>query len=271
MIKHLLKNPNIARHIHEQLLLFILNKNRSFLISHDDYCLNDDENQCYQQAITELQSGKPLAYIIGSQGFWKHDFLANEHTLIPRPDTEILIETVLDYTEKNSLSNLKILDLGTGTGCIAISLAYEKPNATVTAVDFSQSALEIAQQNAERIGVKNIKFLQSDWFKNIGEQKFDVIVSNPPYIDKDDTHLANLTHEPITALVAENNGLADIEHIVKNAKHYLYENGILAIEHGYNQGEQVRTIFNQNGFLFVKTVKDYGGNDRVTWGLLSHF
>lgn len=268
MIKNLLKNANIERHIHEQLLLFILNKNRSFLISHDDYCLNDDENQRYQQAVAELQQGKPLAYIIGSQGFWKHEFLVNEHTLIPRPDTEILIETVLNYTQENSLSNLKILDLGTGTGCIAITLAYEKPKATVIAVDFSKNALEIAQKNAKRIGINNIQFLQSDWFNNIGEQKFDIIVSNPPYIDKNDKHLADLTHEPITALVAENNGLADIEHIVKNAKHYLYENGLLAIEHGYNQGEKVRTIFEKNDFIFVQTVKDYGGNDRVTLGLI---
>lgn len=268
MIKILLKNSIIEKHIHEQLLLHILQKNRSFLISHDDYCLTDDENLRYQQSLVELQQGKPLAYIIGSQGFWKHDFLVNEHTLIPRPDTEILIETVLNYIQENSLSKLKILDLGTGTGCIAITLAYENPNASVTAVDFSEQALNIAQQNAKRVGVKNIQFLQSDWFNNISKQKFDIIVSNPPYIDKDDEHLANLTHEPITALVAKNHGLADIEHIIKNAKHYLYENGLLAIEHGYCQGEQVRTIFEKNGFIFVKTVKDYGGNDRITMGLI---
>lgn len=267
MIKNLLKNTNIEKHIHEQLLLNILQKNRSFLISHDDYCLTDAENQRYQQAVAELRQGKPLAYIIGSQGFWKHEFLVNEHTLIPRPDTEILIETVLNYIQENSLSNLKILDLGTGTGCIAISLADEKPNTKVTAIDFSEQALNIAKQNAKRIGINNIQFLQSNWFDSIDKQKFDIIVSNPPYIDKNDEHLANLTHEPITALVAENNGLADIEYIVKNAKYYLYKNGLLVIEHGYHQGEQVRTIFEKNGFVFIRTIKDYGGNDRVTLGI----
>lgn len=266
MIKNLLKNSNIEKHIHEQLLLHILNKNRGFIISHDDYCLTDAENQHYQQSIAELQQGKPLAYVIGSQGFWKHEFLVNEHTLIPRPDTEFLIEIVLNYIQKNSLNNAKILDLGTGTGCIAISLADEQPKANVIAIDFSEQALKIAKKNAERIGVNNIQFLQSNWFDKIGEQKFDIIVSNPPYIAKSDEHLANLSYEPITALVAKDNGLADIEHIVKYAKYYLSEKGLVAIEHGYNQAKSVREIFCQNHFQDVQTMKDYGGNDRITFG-----
>lgn len=271
LLKTLLKNSDIDRQTNQQLLIHILQKNHSFLISHDDYELTDDELQSYQKSLDLLKNGKPLAYVLGYQGFWKHDFLVNENTLIPRPDTEILIETVLNYIQENSLSNLKILDLGTGTGCIAVSLAYEKPNTKVIAVDFSKNALEIAKKNAERIGVKNIQFLQSDWFDNIDKQKFDIIVSNPPYIDKDDKHLANLTHEPITALVAENHGLADIETIVGQAKGYLNDTGLLAIEHGYDQAGKVQQIFTHHAFCQIKTVKDYGGNDRVTYGFCSNF
>lgn len=270
IIKDLLKNTGIDRSINEQLLQFILCKNRSFLISHDDYCLTLPQWQQYQQAVTAWQQGQPLAYIVGYQGFWKHDFLVNEHTLIPRPDTEILVETVSNLA-KNSLSKinhqpLKILDLGTGSGCIAISLADELPHAHVTAVDISTDALAIARQNAERIGVSNIEFLHSHWFDQLPPQKFDIIVSNPPYIDPSDPHLAGLTHEPITALTAENHGLADIEQIVRVGQGFLVPYGLLAVEHGYDQAEKVREIFDNNSFNQVATVKDFGGNDRVTYG-----
>ena len=272
IIKDLLKNSPIEKHINQQLLLAILQKNRSFLISHDDYSLNDNELQRYQNAVKELQNGKPLAYILGVQAFWKHDFLVNEHTLIPRPDTEILIETVLNFI-KNSLSKkeyLSILDLGTGTGCIAISLAFENPNAHVIAIDFSENALKIAEQNAKRAGV-NVNFLCGSWFEPLqhlkNQQKFDIIVSNPPYIDPKDPHLTNLTYEPITALVAKNHGLADIEHIVSHTKNHLNPQGLLAIEHGYDQAKQVQSIVSNHHFNQIQTIKDYGDNDRVTCGI----
>lgn len=271
-IKYLLKNAAVDNQTNQQLLLHILQQSRSFLISHEDYCLTDDEFSRYQTAIAELQMDKPLAYVMGVQGFWKHDFIVNEHTLIPRPDTEILVETVLNFI-KNSLSKnkqtLQILDLGTGSGCIAISLAHELPNAQVIAVDVSQPALSVAKQNAERVGVSNIQFLQSDWFSELrAKQKFDIIVSNPPYIDPHDGHLAALTHEPITALTAENQGLADIEHIVTQACHFLEKGGLLAVEHGYDQALRVQKIFEEQRFAQVKTIKDYGSNDRVTLGVL---
>ncbi|ELA08258.1 N5-glutamine S-adenosyl-L-methionine-dependent methyltransferase [Moraxella macacae 0408225] len=275
-IKTLLKN-NFDHHLNRQLLMHVLQKDRTFLISHDDYCLTDVELQNYQDGLNALKNGKPLAYIVGYQGFWKHDFLVNAHTLIPRPDTEILVQTVLNfiktytktYTTDKDNTPLKLLDLGTGTGCIGISLASELPNWQVVAVDFSDQALHIAKKNAKNIGTNNITFVTSDWFCALQEQKFDVIVANPPYIDPNDEHLQDLTAEPIRALVADNQGLADIETIVNQAKFYLHDQGLLAIEHGYNQGKQVQQIFQQNNFCGIKTVQDYGLNDRITLGRLA--
>ena len=177
---------------------------------------------------------------------------------------------------KNSLSKpLDILDLGTGSGCIAITLADEFENSSVSAVDKSPEALKVAAQNAKRIGVSNIAFFEGSWYEPFttahGDEsnKFDIIVSNPPYIDPNDPHLAGLTDEPISALIADNKGMADICHIVKTAPQFLQPHGLLAIEHGYDQGERVRGVFLSNGFGDVITVKDYGDNERVTLGVLN--
>jgi len=169
------------------------------------------------------------------------------------------------------LSNRRLLDLGTGSGCIAISLAHELMHANwqVVAVDLSSEALKVAQHNAVSNNVANVEFVQSSWYQTLptnDEHQFDIIVSNPPYIDETDEHLAGLTAEPISALSAPNRGLADIEHIVQQATTYLCIGGLLAIEHGYDQGAAVRNLFLDSGFESVHTVKDYGGNDRVTLG-----
>lgn len=274
------ENSTVEKSIRQQLLLAILQKNTSFLISHSDYLLTQSQYDAYQTGLNKLKNGMPLAYVIGRQGFWRHEFLVNQHTLIPRPDTEVLVETILNLAEKmdkNSLSeNINLLDLGTGSGCIAISLAFEKPNWQITAVDFSQNALQIAQQNAVQIGVNHVKFLQGDWYQALtltaeqtSPQKFDIIVSNPPYIDRADAHLADLTDEPLTALVADNQGLADIEKIVQGSGVFLQPSGLLAIEHGYDQAQAVQSIFAQYGFTDITTVQDYGKNDRVTYGFLT--
>ena len=170
---------------------------------------------------------------------------------------------------------MNILDLGTGSGCIAITLAEEFKNSSVKAVDKSLEALSVATQNAKRIGVSNIAFFEGSWYEpfmtvNADESnKFDIIVSNPPYIDPNDPHLAGLTDEPISALIADNKGMSDICHIVKTAPQFLQPHGLLAIEHGYDQGEQVRGVFLSNGFGDVITVKDYGDNERVTLGVVN--
>ena len=254
-------------------LLHVLQKPSSFLITDESYELTASEQTRFEAGVIKMQQGVPLAYLTGQQAFWSLNFLVNEHTLIPRPDTEVLIEQVLNWitTQPAQVSNKRLLDLGTGSGCIAISLAHElkKDNWQVVAVDLSSEALSVAQRNAELNGVDNVKFVQSSWYGELSTQDtslFDIIVSNPPYIDEADEHLARLVAEPISALSAPNHGLADIEQIVQQATNYLRSGGLLAIEHGFDQGRAVRQLFLENGFESVTTVQDYGGNDRVTLG-----
>lgn len=275
-IQSLLAVPStVEKHIRKQLLCEYLHVGQTYLITHDSEMVTAAIATQYFAALEELIAGKPFAYVLGKQSFWQHEFLVNRHTLIPRPDTERLIEAVLNHY-KNSLSKpLDILDLGTGSGCIAITLAEEFKNSYVSAVDKSPEALKMAAQNAKKIGVSNIAFFEGSWYEPFttahGDEsnKFDIIVSNPPYINPNDPHLAGLTDEPISALIADNKGMADICHIVKTAPQFLQPHGLLAIEHGYDQGEQVRGVFLSNGFDEVITVKDYGDNERVTLGVIN--
>lgn len=268
-------------------LLHVIDKPVLFLITDEDYQLSATELTQFNAGVTEMQQGTPLAYLTGTQEFWSLDFKVNEHTLIPRPDTEVLVEQVLQWIkaqDKKSVpndtgSNKRVLDLGTGSGCIAISLAHElanngrseKDSWQVVAVDFSAEALDVARYNAAANKTPNTEFIQSSWYDELStgtDSLFDVIVSNPPYIDETDEHLAGLLAEPISALSAPNHGLADIEHIVEHAPKYLRAGGLLAIEHGFDQGAAVRQLFINNEFINVKTIKDFGGNDRVTLGQL---
>ena len=268
-------------------LLFVIKQPSSFLITDENYQLTDSELTQFHAGVTKMQQGTPLAYLTGQQEFWSLNFKVNEHTLIPRPDTEVLIEQVLAWINsqpKSADGNNKpkrLLDLGTGSGCIAISLAHEldkrQPNNKaknwqVVAVDLSLEALKVARHNAMVNEVAaDINFIQSSWYEVLSAQDeplFDVIVSNPPYIDEEDEHLARLVAEPISALSAPNHGLADIAHIVKQAPQHLRKGGLLAIEHGFDQGAKVRQLFLDNRFESVHTVQDFGGNDRVTLGQL---
>lgn len=268
-------------------LLHIIDKPAIFLIMNDNYQLSAAEFERFNSGVKKMQQGTPLAYLTGQQAFWSLDFMVNEHTLIPRPDTEILVEQVLSWIKAqptatatasvnghtNNGASQRLLDLGTGSGCIAISLAHELKHANwqVVAVDFSAEALQVAHHNALANQVNDIEFVQSSWYENLpmdSEYLFDVIVSNPPYIDEADAHLQRLQAEPISALSAPNHGLADIEHIVQQAPHYLRSGGLLAIEHGFDQGSAVHALFVANGFVTVQVIQDFGGNDRVTFGRL---
>lgn len=256
----------IPQFIIEDLLLWVIDKNKTFLITNPGYVLTDKQYQDFIDGIQKLKNKIPLAYITGKQAFWGREFLVNCHTLIPRPDSECMIDAAIDFVNKNFVTAPKILDLGTGTGCLAITLAKELPNSQVVAVDFSLNALELANKNAKNLSADNCVFIHSDWFDKISDL-FDIIISNPPYIAPNDKHLDDLVAEPITALVAKNDGLADIYHIIKHAKNYLHNQGILLIEHGFNQTKQVQDIFCQFEFGDIDTIKDYGGNDRITKGI----
>lgn len=260
-------------------LLHVINKPSAFLITDEHYRLNDNELIQFNAGVAKMEQGIPLAYLTGQQEFWSLNFQVNEHTLIPRPDTEVLVEQVLNWINRQHFSTAyrRLLDLGTGSGCIAISLAHELQlvNDTsswqVVAVDLSNEALKVAQANAKLNHIDNIEFIKSSWYEQLGNNdidKFDVIVSNPPYIDEADEHLQRLQAEPSSALSAPNQGLADIEHIVEHAPRYLQIGGLLAIEHGFNQGAVVQQLFIDSGFDNVQTVQDFGGNDRVTLGQL---
>ena len=223
--------------------------------------LTVEQEQQYLIALARIAAGEPLAYVLGSQPFWTLDLKVTPDTLVPRPDTEILVETVLALDLPQAAN---VVDLGTGTGAIALSLASERPNWSVTATDIYAPTLAVAQENAAKHGLHQVKFACGVWYAALQPQKFDLIVSNPPYIDVDDEHMAKLAAEPERALVAAKQGLADIEIIIQQGRDWLNPQGWIALEHGYDQAMVVQQIFQQAGFQQIRTVKDYGGNDRVT-------
>ena len=248
------------------LLCHTLDKPRSYLLTWPEKHLTLEQEQHFNELLTRRLTGEPVAYIVGEREFWSLPLKVSPSTLIPRPDTERLVEVALDKTFGKTGD---ILDLGTGTGAIALALASEMPNRNVTGIDLRPEAQQLASENAERLNITNTNFLNGSWFEPLPENsRFSLIVSNPPYIEKDDPHLSqgDVRFEPITALVAEEKGLADIKHIADNARHYLEADGWLAFEHGYDQGDAVREIMQALGYLDVMTEKDYGGNDRVTLG-----
>ena len=248
-----------------QLLMFVLNKNYTFIRTYSDFQLTIEQTYRFLDLKKQLQSGTPLAYVLGTQAFWTLELKVTADTLIPRPDTEIVVITILEILSKSKA--LKVIDMGTGTGAIALSLASECPLWQVTATDFSKGALAVAQENAQTHHLTHIRFLHGSWFDALPESEtFDLVVSNPPYIDPDDVHLADLTHEPITALVAQEQGLSDLKIIINQASGHLNTDGFLVLEHGYDQGQKVRELMLLAGLNDVRTVKDYGGHDRVTLG-----
>ncbi|GMR16514.1 MAG: peptide chain release factor N(5)-glutamine methyltransferase [Gammaproteobacteria bacterium] len=262
-IKQLEAVSDSARLDTELLLCSILKKDRSFLRAWPEYEIDPQQLNAFQQLLKQRLQGMPIAHILGERGFWSLNLKVTPDTLIPRPDTEKLVELALAMIPDNT--PWQILDLGTGTGAIALSIAKEKPACHVTATDQSAAALGLAKQNAELNQVSNTSFVQSNWFAELQNQAFDMIVSNPPYIKEHDPHLikGDVRFEPITALSSGEDGLNDIRTIINNSQAHLNAKGALLIEHGYDQAEAVCALLNNAGFATVEDVKDDSGNPRV--------
>lgn len=264
----------------EILMCQVLDCNQTYLFTWPDKTLDETQITLFHQLCDKRQAGHPIAHIVGYREFWTLNLKVTPTTLIPRPDTETLVEHALllvsDHEFEQKIKQhskhqdeyLTGLDLGTGTGAIALSLASELKHWDWLAADFLADAVSLAQENAELNGVTNCKVIQSDWFEQIPSTKFNLIVSNPPYIDENDPHLSqgDVRFEPLSALTAPDNGLADIKKIVSQAREYLHDNGLLIIEHGNKQGDVVKSIFSQYNYTHIRTIKDLSENDRITVG-----
>ena len=259
-------DANEARLEAQLLLQTALDVDRAWLISHENDALEANIHAVFQASLLRRLQGEPIAYILGYREFFGLELIVTPATLIPRPDTETLVETALAKIPETK--HCSILDLGTGTGAIALAIVKHRPHANVVAVDASFVALEVAKNNAERLQITNVQFLTSNWFDALEHQKFDVIVSNPPYIEQDDAHLkqGDLRFEPLNALASGIDGLDDIRQIIANCLIYLKPQGWLMLEHGYNQAEAVADLMADVGLVDITTIQDLGGNDRVTIG-----
>lgn len=249
----------------EILLCHLLGKPRSFLFTWPEHEVPASQVQQFFDWLAQRRDGTPVAYLTGRREFYGHEFLVSADTLIPRADTETLVDAVLARLPE--AQPLRIADLGTGTGAIAISLALARPHWQVEAVDFSVAILDLVQRNVSRLGASNVRLLQSNWCARLAGP-FDAIVSNPPYIAEDDRHLAqgDVRFEPRTALTSGVDGLDDIRTIVAQAKALLAPQGLLALEHGYDQGDAVRELLAAHGYARIETLRDLNGQDRVTLG-----
>lgn len=218
----------------------------------------------YEAGLARLCAGEPIAYVLGEQPFRGRSYRVSADVLVPRPDTETLVEAALERLESTGAP--EVLDLGTGSGCVAIEIALDRPAATVTGVDLCGEALAVACGNARRLGAGNIRWQRSDWYAALGGCRFHLIVSNPPYVAEGDPHLPALAREPRGALVSGPDGLADLRRIVAGAPAHLRSGGWLCVEHGFEQGDAVRTLFLAQGLAEVRTFRDAGGRDRVCAG-----
>ncbi|WP_028775236.1 peptide chain release factor N(5)-glutamine methyltransferase [Shewanella waksmanii] len=251
----------------EVILLHVIHKQRSYLYTWPDDRLNGEQIDSFTQMVSRRALGTPIAHIVGEREFWSLPFMVNPSTLIPRPDTEILVETALNLPLAHSA---KVLDLGTGTGAIALSLAYERKEWQITAVDKVIEAVALAKANRDHLQQPQVKIIQSDWFDAVDCYDFQLIVSNPPYIDAEDEHLnqGDVRFEPQSALTADEHGFADLYYIAAAAKDYLAPGGYLLLEHGFGQALQLRDKMIALGYESVATVRDFGSNDRCTLGRL---
>ena len=251
----------------EILLCHVLEVDRAQLRTWPDATVEPEQLQRFEALLQARLQGTPIAYLTGSQGFWSLDLNVSPDTLIPRPETELIVEIALALALPR---RSRVLDLGTGTGAIALALASERQDWQLTAIDSQSGAVALAKQNCQRQGLSNVQIFQNDWFSAIAADKtdFDLIVSNPPYIERDDPHLkqGDVRFEPSSALVSGVDGLDDLKKIVRQSPDYLAVGGWLLVEHGCEQGNALRDLFVSAGFSEVATRRDYNNLDRVTLG-----
>lgn len=238
--------------------------NRAWLMAHEDDALPTAVATAYQRLLQRRLDGEPIAYILGRREFYGLNLMVSTATLIPRADTETLVDAALAKIAINCAAS--ILDLGTGSGAIALAIAQQRPLSDIIALDASTAAVDIAQKNAQALAISNVRFINSDWFEQLAPQRFDLIVSNPPYIAEHDAHLrlGDLRFEPLSALASGIDGLDAIRHIIEHSLIYLKPQAWLMLEHGYDQAAQVTELMAETGLVNIVTIKDLGGNDRVT-------
>jgi release factor glutamine methyltransferase len=255
---------NEARFEAQLLLQTAAGVNRAWLLAHEYDALPSDIGYAFARLLNRRLNGEPIAYILGHREFYGLNLIVSSDTLIPRPDTETLVDAALDKIALDRPTS--ILDLGTGSGAIALAIAQQRPLSEVIAVDASAAALAIAQKNAQALAISNVSFVASDWFDQLAPQRFDLIVSNPPYIAQDDAHLrlGDLRFEPLSALASGVDGLDAIRQIIDHSLIYLLPQAWIILEHGYDQAAQVEDLMAQTGLVNITTLQDLGGNDRVT-------
>lgn len=256
----------IGREDAEHLLLHTLGKSHAWLFAHQCDVLSPALAESFGALLERRAAGEPVAYITGQRGFWTLNLKVTPATLIPRPETELLVEQALALCEPDA--SLRVADLGTGSGAIALALASERPAAQIVATDASAAALHVARDNAQSHAIGNVELRHGHWYAPLAGERFDLILSNPPYIEADDAHLSqgDLRFEPRTALAAGADGLDDLRHIVALAPAHLNAGGWLLLEHGWQQGAAVRGLLDDAGFSEVSTVQDLEKRERVSLG-----
>ena len=250
----------------ELLLAHALGVSRARLYAWPEHEPEPKQREAFDRLVAARERGEPIAYLTGRREFWSLDLAVTPDVLIPRHETELLVELALDRIASDR--QVRVADLGTGSGAIALALARERPLARVTATDASAAALDVARRNAARLGIGNVAFAVGDWYAALGDARFDLIISNPPYIAAGDAHLAqgDLRFEPAAALASGADGLDAIRRIVADAPEHLADGGALLLEHGFDQSLRVRALLDAAGFQNVTSVSDNGGHERVTLG-----
>ncbi len=265
--KALIKTSHSPRLDVELLLAYVLGKPRQFLYAHPEHILQNELLFEYRALLERCMRGEPIAYITGTQEFWSLSLNVSSSVLIPRPETELIVELALSLIQDST--PCRVLDLGAGSGAIALAIAHERPDCSLTATDNSPAAISVAEQNALQLDKKNINFLCGDWFAPVKEMRFDIIVSNPPYVTENDPLLERSVadYEPKSALISGANGLDDIHKIINGAGNHLHKNGHLILEHGHAQGAEVRRLLARQGFHGIQTHEDLAHMERCTYGM----